>query len=346
MEALLEVRSITIRAGPREKSPRYQPLPAETDRESFASAAPAAACATPGVREVRERIVIAYSYERGAQVGAARPERYLEVVGDGPASCGRGLSLSLRGGDPVRIVPLYPAAGLSTTAPGAVATATPRLVYNGGPLLVAAEVVVVFWGVWWEETEGVGLAGQVTGFFDFVLASELIDQLGEYSVPGQTIAHGQRAGAVTITAPAPAASLSDTSIEQMLQREIAAGTLPASNRNMLYFLFLPPGVEVVQGATRSCQGFCGYHDQIGGEVFYAVMPYPGCAGCVGGLSVIDALTSTSSHELCEAITDPIPGQGWYDAANGEIGDICAWRTRPLGSYVVQLEWSSRQGACI
>jgi hypothetical protein len=41
------------------------------------------------------------------------------------------------------------------------------------------------------------------------------------------------------------------------------------------------------------------------------------------LAAIDALTGTSSHELCEAITDPVPGASWYDDHNGEIGDI-AW----------------------
>src|SRR5947209_20620132 len=68
------------------------------------------------------------------------------------------------------------------------------------------------------------------------------------------------------------------------------------------------------------------------------MPYPDCAGCIGGLAAFDALTTTSSHELCEAITDPIPGQGWYDDANGEIGDICAWKTTQLGGT-----WSSWSG---
>ena len=60
------------------------------------------------------------------------------------------------------------------------------------------------------------------------------------------------------------------------------------------------------------------------------MPYPGCNGCRGTLSEFDALTATSSHELCEAITDPIPGQGWYDDNNGEIGDICAWKIKQVG----------------
>jgi hypothetical protein len=49
-----------------------------------------------------------------------------------------------------------------------------------------------------------------------------------------------------------------------------------------------------------------------------------------GHNPIDALTSTSPRELREAITGPIPGQGWYDDANGEIGDICAWKSKKLG----------------
>ncbi len=91
----------------------------------------------------------------------------------------------------------------------------------------------------------------------------------------------------------------------------------------MYFVFLPPGVKVALGGSQSCQAFCGYNDAIGTQIFYAVMPFPDCSGCRGNLAPFDALTATSSHELCEAITDPIPGKGWYDDANGEIGDICA-----------------------
>src|SRR6266436_1353996 len=60
----------------------------------------------------------------------------------------------------------------------------------------------------------------------------------------------------------------------------------------------------------------------------------------------EALTSTTSHELCEAITDPVPGQGWYDDANGEIGDICAWKTKKVGDCTVQLEWSNKANQCL
>jgi hypothetical protein len=246
--------------------------------------------------------------------------------------------------DPIRIVPLH---GVDVTpAHGAGATPTPELVYNGGPLLAAVEVFTVFWGDSWQAAAGAALTNQLNGFFDFVLASELIDQLAEYSTQQTTIGHGTRAGTATITSPPLGTSITDQAIQQTLQNLIANGTVPSPDANTLYFLYLPPNVAVALGGSRSCQGFCGYHNDVGGSVYYAVMPYPGCSGCAGGLALLDALTTTSSHELCEAITDPIPGQGWYDETNGEIGDICAWQTKPLGDYTVQLEWSNDQGRCV
>ena len=64
------------------------------------------------------------------------------------------------------------------------------------------------------------------------------------------------------------------------------------------------------------------------------------------VEVVDALTSVCSHELAEAITDPVPGEGWYDDTSGEIGDICAWQNKRLGAYEVQLLWSNRARACV
>jgi hypothetical protein len=85
---------------------------------------------------------------------------------------------------------------------------------------------------------------------------------------------------------------------------------------------------------------CGYHWFIANanpKVYYAVMPYPGCAGCqeTGQPDLVN-LTIISSHELCESITDPEPWSGWNDSNNGEIGDICAWKVGTIGPYTVQL----------
>jgi hypothetical protein len=241
---------------------------------------------------------------------------------------------------PIRIVPLHvPKEAVSPAAP-------PKLTYRGGPLLTNVEVVTLFWGAAWQKSPAQDLVAPVNAFFDFILTSSLMDQLGEYSTGAYKIGQGKRIATFTITQPAVAQSLTDAAIRNMLQQQIAgATTFPQPNANRLYFNYFPPGVTIIEGGSRSCQSFCGYHDTMDGKLFYGVMPYPSCAGCTGGLTEFDALTSTSSHELCEAITDPIPGQGWYDDANGEIGDICAWKNKKLGGYAVQLEWSNQANAC-
>ena len=240
-----------------------------------------------------------------------------------------------------------PAEVLAPTIELAAAPAVPaNLTYRGGPLLTKVEVVTIFWGATWAKARA-DLAKELNGFFDWVLTSALIDQLGEYGVPGKKIGHGRRTATVTVASPAPFAAATDKSIRSFLSHQIATNPgIPKPGGNSLHFVFLPPGVAVVAGGSRSCQAFCGYHDAVGSDLFYAVMPYPGCGGCRGPLVILDALTTTSSHELCEAITDPVPGEGWYDDANGEIGDICAWQTKKLGAYTVQLEWSNAKKRCV
>jgi hypothetical protein len=242
--------------------------------------------------------------------------------------------------DPIRIVPLHP--GEKLLAPPA---APPRLTYRGGPLLAAVEVFSLFWGPAWQQAES-GLATSINAFFDSILVSSLMDQLAEYSTADTAIGRGRRIGSTTIASPPPPSRLPDDRIQAFIQEQVAAGVLPPVTANTLYYVLLPPGVTVSLGSDQSCSSFCGYHDAIDGRVFYAVMPYPDCSGCAGGLDVESALTTTSSHELCEAVTDPVPGQGWYDDSNGEIGDICAWQTKQVDGYTVQLEWSNTSGQCV
>lgn len=248
--------------------------------------------------------------------------------------------------DPIRIVPLSVPDEVLRPVEGAAPAIAPQLTYRGGPLLTSAQVFTVFWGQAWANPPMSDTASQLNDFFGFILQSPLIDQLAEYNVNGRTIGHGQHTGTAVVTSPATRRTTSDTAVQHMLQHQIATNSAFAQpSADTLYFVYLPPGVAIVQGGDRSCQAFCGYHNDINGQIFYAVMPYPGCNGCRGTLSEFDALTATSSHELCEAITDPIPGQGWYDDNNGEIGDICAWKIKQVGNYQVQQEWSNSSNQC-
>jgi hypothetical protein len=238
----------------------------------------------------------------------------------------------------IRVVPLH--------HPQFQRAATPNLTYRGGALLEAAKVFAIFWGRTWATNTGIkGVATAMNTFFSDILISPLIDQLSEYNVAGLAIGHGSFIGSIAITAGAPASSVTDLTIQKALKKWISAGTVPPNDKDAVYFIFLEPGIVSVMGGSRSCQSYCGYHNNVG-SVYYAVMPYPGCSGCLGGLAVLDALTATSSHELCEAITDPVSGTGWYDDTNGEIGDICAWQFKKVAGHTVQLEWSNKQNKCV
>src|ERR1700704_5678546 len=104
---------------------------------------------------------------------------------------------------PIRIVPLRVDERLTVPAPAAPPGLAPQLTYRGGPLLTAVQVFTFFWGDAWRAQPQADLAQQINQFFDFILASALIDQMGEYSVPGKTIGQGARVGTATLAMRAP-----------------------------------------------------------------------------------------------------------------------------------------------
>jgi hypothetical protein len=227
-----------------------------------------------------------------------------------------------------------------------VAPVDAHLSYQGGPLLQNVQVFLIFWGGKWQTAASAApLVQQIQKFYGDILVSPLLDQLAEYSVPGKAIGHGSLTGSVIITDGAPVGSVTDSAIKAQLKKWIKAKTIPKHKPQTLYFIYLEPGIVSIMGGSKSCQNYCGYHNNTG-SIYYAVMPYPSCTGCLGGLTTLDALTGTSSHELCEAITDPIPGKGWYDDKNGEIGDICAWNFKTVSGHKVQMEWSNTSGRCV
>ena len=227
------------------------------------------------------------------------------------------------------------------------------LTYRGGPLLSSVTVKTLYWGNAWMTSQA-ALIPQTNQFFQFIVTSPLIDQLAEYSVSGFPIGHGSFGGTATIPGNL-GATVTDAQIEQLVQQHPLAThpkhpPPPPPINNSLYFVFVEPGVSVTMGNGVSCglppTGFCGYHNDISGSIFYAVIPFPSCAGCGGTFSTFDAITLFASHELCEAITDPVPGQGWYSDQYGENGDFCNQQSKKIGPYTVQRLWSNASSSCI
>ena len=121
-------------------------------------------------------------------------------------------------------------------------------------------------------------------------------------------------------------TLTDAGAQALVAGMIDAGTLhPVADS--LFVLILPTGVSsVLDAKDASCTAYCGYHEAFthkGSSVAYAVLPSPvGCAGC--GKGAVGDFTAVYGHELAEAATDKIPGQGWTADDGQENGDLEAW----------------------
>jgi hypothetical protein len=256
-------------------------------------------------------------------------------------------------------------------APVAAAPAGAHLTYWGGPVISNVNVVKVEYGAGTYQSFVTGTgAGTVASFYTGVTNSPYFDWLSEYNTPTQTIGRGSYQGDHPIT-PASSrnkATISDANIQAELNAQITAGHLPAPTANTLYSVHFPKGKRISLGTSRSCVagGFCAYHGTFvrnGVNVYYAVLPDmsagSGCdVGCGTG-TPFGNQTSVASHEMIEAVTDAAvglatvvgPPLAWYDATNGEIGDICNGVQGTVvggdgATYTIQKEWSNSRNACV
>jgi len=102
------------------------------------------------------------------------------------------------------------------------------------------------------------------------------------------------------------------------------------------FVFLPPNVDTCDPACFSTPAFCAYHSAYASGtsgVVWANMPYvPGSACDINeypngsvATTPADGEYSVISHEHNEAMTDPLPGSGWFNGDTAhENGDQCAY----------------------
>ena len=208
-----------------------------------------------------------------------------------------------------------------------------------GSQIPAPEVTNIYLGPFW------GDQTIVEGFSKAVLENGYLDPL-------QALGYGTGPGTYLgmINGPTLAAGtvFADSDAQSTVQSLLTAGTITA-DVNSLFVLILPDGVTATLGTDQSCTAFCGYHDSFqwnGIDVAYAVLPSALCQGCGGG---IGDFTAVYAHELAEAATDKVPGQGWVAADGSENGDLEAWILFGWGPpedpqrYTVQGYYTNEQG---
>jgi hypothetical protein len=223
----------------------------------------------------------------------------------------------------------------SPTGPGGAAGFSNR----GGSQLAVPLVSNIYMGPFW------GDRNFVEGFSKAIVENGFLDPLSELNYGTGS---GTYQGAIDGPALNPGSNFADTEAQSAVSGLLDQGKIIA-NVNSLFVLILPDGVTSVLGSDQSCQSFCGYHDAFdyqGTEVAYAVLPSSLCPGC-GGL--IGDFTAVYAHELAEAATDKIPGQGWVADDGEENGDLEAWDLFGWGPaddpnrYTVQGYYTNERG---
>jgi len=260
--------------------------------------------------------------------------------------------------------------------------------YWGGPVISNIHIVEVLWGSFVDVSSTSGLPQflsdlPTTNYFDLLSEYGTVGVTGAGGAPGsnQLIGRGFFDGKFTITpsicpgaANNPSCTISNSQIQSELQRQLVHLPAPVkdthNNYNTIYLLYFPPGVHITIGTAGSCQsgGFCAYHASLPGglpsEIPYGVFPDFGqtsaCGpsmGC-GNSASANNLTSATSHEIGEAVTDANIGNAtqlgpplaWFSNNNDEIGDICNQDQQQITvgtkTYTVQAQWSNMQANCV
>jgi hypothetical protein len=154
-------------------------------------------------------------------------------------------------------------------------------------------------------------------------------------------------------------TVDESTLLQMLDDNLTAGApgWGKADQETIYIFVPPASTTVTGGGDTCCTAFDGYHAETkagGKNVAYSLVCQ--CGG-VPGVSATDYTTTTISHEVVEAATDPLtnssPAWGFTDDAHfawtlltdGEVSDLCEF---DLDQYLkakdithsVQRSWSN------
>jgi len=228
----------------------------------------------------------------------------------------------------MRMRHLYP----NSTAPDALKSnglaceSTPTLgaiTNHGGPIMSGAVNIYLIWYGTWTTAQKNILQTLATN----IGKSAYLNVEKTYGVKGPVVFKA----AVTDNY-SQGKKLTDALLPKIVSNSITKLKLPA-DANGIYFINTDPTVTETGGF---CTQYCGFHTnaKISGKTLkYAFIGNPksclaGCAPCnlkasPNGDLGVDAMASVFSHELVEAMSDPL-GSAWYDGQGYENADKCAY----------------------
>jgi hypothetical protein len=215
---------------------------------------------------------------------------------------------------------------LSGRKPQSVAAGN-DLSYYGGPVMTGGTEYNILVNCADESCWG----GKITQFENDLFGSTMIGIVNQYNAGGTYSAGGDYTVSYDTSG-----TLQDADIFNIIYSVATNFGLP-TGYGAQYHVFLGQGVQQCSSSAGGCyaQQYCAYHGSNDysdiGHVLYSTEPFQQIPGCqVPGGSpqgqLADSTASVLSHEVIETITDPdvaVNNVAWYNAAYGEIGDLCA-----------------------
>jgi hypothetical protein len=215
--------------------------------------------------------------------------------------------------------------------------------YYGGPVIASTTQVNFYFA-----NNAGSIWGNPATFETALNTSAMIESLTHYTFQSKSDGHWPVSGDYWYYTGTPPTLIYDNQIQTYVQsiaaQDVAAGRISSANFGGLYHVFLPPGTdECFTDASQGCYNpdglapgpfaFCAYHSYTtlpsGQYIAYDVQPYAEVNGCEQSGQYVEAQDQANvlGHETAEAISDAIPGYGWYaewPTGGGEIGDECAF----------------------
>jgi len=223
-----------------------------------------------------------------------------------------------------------------------------NLVDHGGPVIVAPKVVFIFWGFGSGTSYTSGIQSfRNSGMYNYTR------MIGQYRSAGASASTNMGGSANDkFDTTTPPTNVTDATVQSEVKKYFHG----AYDSSTIYEVVLPIGSYSSDGGSDSCGGpnlaYCAYHSHFsdGGDVKYAIEPYPSCSGCqTSGFSSNQNVDHFIIHESREAMTDE-DLNAWYDRSGNEADDKCAWSPTPFidqsTGFAYQYEWSNSAGGCV
>jgi hypothetical protein len=225
------------------------------------------------------------------------------------------------------------------------------LVNHGGPVIISAKVVFIFWGPNFNNAASAdySYARTLQSFRNQLGTSPSYNIITQYSgIQLSNLGSGTPDWFDTSTPPT---NVTDSIVQSRVNQYLSShgGNDPST----VYEVVIPRGSYSSSGSSTSCGGprlsYCSYHGWIGSgstATKYSIQPYPSCAGCeISGWTDVQDQEHAMCHETREAVTDPT-GTTWFDANGSEVDDKCGAMTGSPTSSGCGPAWSNLAHACV